>query len=508
MKKKYIVLLFSCFICLLSCTRKYDFSYEKSISEKVLEDLQTKKIIFIGENHLDVYPVVFMTQHIRDFYKAGVRYIFLEGGFPRLAQTTTDKEYSFLITNPYIQIGWKYEDNNFEESILQINCENEADPIKIIFPEKELTSFEQYLNEDISELLNYRDYHIQKKVIDILENSKPEEKAIVFYGSSHGWKINQTVESNSSEWKATGVYLYEYYNELFTNYDIEFIYPPFQKFYNFNEETAICLSEKNKRVLFKRDKNFITAYDNVCLTKKIVYGVPYAYIPTNENLIFLLHKAKEVCQQKNEIKNDNSRLSKTKNKETYVLINYYLKYLFGDNYDYDLTNPDKEMEHALKKLEENCFNNKNPSDYVCVNYPLEELERYMFYLFCDGSIEDKCLNSDFKKDIDFELNSLIQAKLINSRDIWPQYWISYFETEKAKSSKRKIDYEKALKDWNELLNNEIVYASPILKIVYKKMAYCEEQLGNFEKQDLYIKQEFNVRDEIQFDYETYKYFGY
>lgn len=497
-------------IMLTSCKRIFNLSHDISPVDKIIDDLQNKKVIFIGENHSDVYPVIFMTENIQKFYDMGVRYLFLEGGCPRLRQNYTEDNYSFVVGNPCINMGWKYEYYCFEEVVLRINQNNLSDQLQVIFPEEDIIEFNHSSNEGLAKWMNYRDSYIQKNIIDVLEKSNKEDKAIVFYGSAHGKKYIQKWNENGFEWKTTGSYLYDYYKDLFTNYKIDYIYPTYQWCYKLNDENLVCLSEKNKQILFKNDEQYSRAYDNICLTKNIIYGVPYSYVPTKENLLFLLKKAKELSNEQTMVKEDNSSLSKILNKETFVLINYYLKYLFGDYYDYDLTNSEKTMQYAIAKLEKECYSGKNPCDFVCVNYKLEELEKYMFYLFSEGVVETYCSEDYSKntKEINFILRNMTQAKKINTRDIWPQYWISYFKTEKAIKSDKKKDYQKALLSWNELLQNDLLYASPVLKISYEKMILCENKIGNFEKQKFYQEKERNVRNDVDFDYGVYKNFGF
>lgn len=507
--KRKIYLLFLVYIMLMSsCNRIYNLSQEKLPADKVIEDLQSKKIVFIGENHADVYPIIFMTEHMQEFYDMGVRYLFLEGGFPRLRNDYKEEDYAFVMGNPCINMGWKYEEYNFEEAVLAINHKEMSDKIQVIFPEENIIEFDHSTKEGLENWMNYRDNYIQKVIVDVLEKSRHEDKAIIFYGSDHGKKCIQ--KRNDFEWKTTGYYLYNYYKDSYTNYDIEYIYPAYQWRYKLNNENFICLSEQNKQRLLKNDEDLLNAYDNICLNKNMKYGVPYSYIPTNKNLWFILKKAKELSNEQNTIKDDNSLYSKKFYKEKYVLINYYLKYLFGDYYDYDLVNIEKTMEYAIEKLEKECYADNNPCDFVCVKDKLDELEEYMFYLFSEGIIETYCSedNNINKQDINIIIQNMIQAKQLNARDIWPQYWLSYFKTEKAIKSNKKRDYQNALESWNELLENNLLYASPVLKITYEKMSLCEEQIGNIEKQIYYQEKGNNVRNDIDFDYEVYKNFGF
>ena len=100
-----------------------------------------------------------------------------------------------------------------------------------------------------------------------------------------------------------------------------------------------------------------------------------------------------------------------------------------------------------------------------------------------------------------------ERKIWNPRDIWPQYWTSYFETEKAMYSKQDKDFKKALSSWEELLQNDVLYASPVLKLAYRKTAFCEEQLGNKDKSLMYKEKENSIQSFWDIDYSKFTFYG-
>lgn len=76
MKKS--ILLFSFLFLLISCKTTFNLQNEKNADEQIIECLQSKKIVFIGENHSTVFPILYITQNMENFYNAGLRYLFLE----------------------------------------------------------------------------------------------------------------------------------------------------------------------------------------------------------------------------------------------------------------------------------------------------------------------------------------------------------------------------------------------------------------------------------------------
>ena len=182
---------------------------------------------------------------------------------------------------------------------------------------------------------------------------------------------------------------------------------------------------------------------------------------------------------------------------------YYLKYHFGNDFDYDYTDSNEQLYIALQNLQ-----NK---ELINMPYVLEDLELYSFYL-TDWISSYVCNHSEainyINDDLDFYLNNLAKAQSLNPRDIWPQYWISYFRTEKAISSDKKKDYRKAMKEWEKLFKNDLFYASPIIKLAYQKMAFCAEKFGDKEKATIFQNEAEKVNPFLDIDFEYYQYFGW
>lgn len=514
MKKRMSLLLIFSFL-FLSCKEIIDLRNDDTITNAIIKEIKERKVVFVGENHNDVYPIIMMSENLEKFYDAGIRYIILESYKPRLDESNKSDDYYFIISNPIQQMGWKYEEKYFENAILKINNAHGNTPIKIVFPEKNLTDYENIDNfqneqEQIIKWLNYRDEFISNEIIKLVENSKNEEKFLIFYGSTHGCNTVVKVDENLN-WTPFGVYLKDYFSKDYTNFEINPIYPYlYDKFYFKTKSECVCLSETNKRKIYDNNTEYLSFFDNYGLSSKLIPGVPYNYVPSEENLLFLLKYAKELNSEKEHIRNSDSAFTKMHEKTDFVLVNYYLKYWFGRYYEYDTSNSEKNMANALTKLENNCFANKSPEDFIYKKNSITEMEEYIKYLYCDGAIEQYLTSIPEYKEasINFILNKLKYAKKINVQDIWPQYWSSYFLTEKATITKEKKDFKIALKNWKLLLTNDLIYASPVLNISYKKMSLCEENLGNLEEAEYYLNLGEKVVNEIDFDYKFYKYFGY
>ena len=480
-EKKILPLLFLFILFFVSCETTYDLRNEKVALDQILEDLQSKKVIFIGENHDDVFPIIFCTRNLEAFYNAGLRYIFLESGDDGLLDDSNIDTYDFQVIPPWGLYAWKFEQQLFEEKVIEINKKNPSDIIKVIWPENNLILPN---SNNVTEVLNFRDNHIQKKIIEKLTNAKQNEKAIVFYGSGHGSKIpSKYIYANDNEvWKMFGVYLSEYFKEDYSSYLFNYLSPKETK--TFIEEYVILSKENFSNFVPNEYKN---AYDYVCVANKRVFGVPYSYIRNYKNLKTLHQKSNISCNNKYDT------IEK-------LFAIYYLNYhLYPKNEFYYENNKSKDNRYIDLFSEEKFESN---------SYSLCELENYMEYLYSYGWLEDYLYNPANDERIDYVLYNMKKAIEINQKDIWPQYWISYFKTEQAIYSDKKRNYKKALREWDKLLDNDLVFFSPVLPLVYKKMALCEEKLGNIENQQLYSNKAKEVSKSLSIDYEQLVYFGY
>ncbi len=497
-QKLIIVLIISFLSVVISCKPTFDLRVEKDAAEQIVEDIKNKKIIFIGNNHDSAFQSLFLKENLFDFYKAGVRYIFLEGNSNHYIDEQED--YSFYLFPAWARFGYRFEEVLIGDEIQRINKLYKHDPIKVILPEEGLEIKSEEWADDTLEK-NIRDKFIQKKIIEIMDNT--DSKALILYGDAHGLKKTEVWNPSSKNpyWTRLGFYLDNHYGSEFCTY---YFYPYSTDkrkkvlYSNASENNMECksLSEENINLIIKIE-NSERDYDHYCLYKKWIHAVPIYYVPTEENLKYMLSfflDGKLLYDKKIDV------LSK-KSGQLFAL--YYLKYHLGERFDYDYRYSDEQLRVALEKLRN--------EDLVTLPYNLEELEFYNYLLtewissyVCDHAVAINYID----RDLSFFLDKMSQAQKINSRDIWPQYWIAYFRTEKASSSGKKTDYQKAMDEWEKLFQNDLFYASPIIGIAYKKMALCAEKTDNVDKALIYKQKENDVNPLLDIDFEYYKYFGW
>ena len=525
-KKFCFFVVLSFLFLIISCKTKFDLRNEKDAAVQVVQDIQTKKIIFLGNNHNGAVPTFFLTENLKKFYDAGVRYLFLEGDNDNYI--SEPEKFKAKIYPIWGHFGYNFEDIILYDEILEINENHKEDPIIVVWPETGLVFTEEEWKDDTL-TNNSRDKYIQEKIIETMDNTN--SKAIIFYGDAHGLKKSEIWDSDSKDpyWLRLGYYLDNHYGNNFSTY---YFYPYstdkrktviYNDDYNNDfENKAKCksLSEKNIELLLKTE-NAERDFNHYCLYENWIQTVPFNYLPTKEILKFLI----SLCSDSKMINDRQIDIWSKKSQQLFSL--YYLKYHFGNDFDYDYTDSNEQLYIALQNLQNKELINM-PYDLGFITNPkngrvkalskacldrtyLEDLELYSFYL-TDWISSYVCNHSEainyINDDLDFYLNNLAKAQSLNPRDIWPQYWISYFRTEKAISSDKKKDYRKAMKEWEKLFINDLFYASPIIKLAYQKMAFCAEKSGDKEKATIFQNEAEKVNPFLDIDFEYYQYFGW
>ena len=80
-----LLLIFS--FLFLSCKEIIDLRNDDTITNAIIKEIKERKVVFVGENHNDVYPIIMMSENLEKFYDAGIRYIILESYKPRLDES-------------------------------------------------------------------------------------------------------------------------------------------------------------------------------------------------------------------------------------------------------------------------------------------------------------------------------------------------------------------------------------------------------------------------------------
>lgn len=491
-KKSFYLFLFILLLNFTACKTKYDLRDEKDASQQIVEDIQNKKLIFLGDEHDWCFPTQFLANNLEIFYKAGIRYIFLEEKCGYYLKKP--EQYDSFVYPAWGTWGFKQEYHVLTDEITKVNEKYKTDPLIVVWPEENAV-FTEEDKDDTHIILNKRDSTAQKVIIDVMDNT--EKKGLIFYGSAHGLKKPTIWDSNSKEpyWTMMGVTLSQYFDNDFCTYR-------FIPYYSYGNNKVIydkngdCKAISEENLNNYSINNYKWKYNYYCLCPNYVFAVPEFYIPEERNIkyMFSLFKDTKIA--------DDKKIDVWSKKSEQLLAIYYLKYHLGDKFDFDWTKSEEDLYDSLKKVKEEDFQN--------LSYDLKKMENYLSFLHSE--ITDYILNYpkclDFiEEDLRFYLSDMEHAQKINPFDIWPQYWIAYLKTDKALVTDKKKDYKTALQSWEELFKNNLFYASPIIKLAYEKASLCAEKTLEIEKKNFYYKKAQNVNFLLDIDFESYEYFG-
>ncbi len=481
MKKKVILIFIILFSFFLYAKEKFDLQSATDATEKIIEAITTKKIVFISENHDEVYPLYFLSKNLQIFYTAGIRYLFLEEETDNYIDNP--ENLNLFIFPPWQQQGSKIQYQLFEDKIIEINKIHKDDPIIVVWPETG-AKFEEDDWNDTHTYMNKRDMQAQKTIIEIMDNT--DKKGLIFYGSGHGQKEPLVWDSTSKEpfWIPTGYYLNQHYGENYCSFVLfAFSSNPNRNVLYKNANDVKILPDDYLNIILHED-NETKKYDFYCGYSCRVSAVPATFIPTKYNLNCLMKKITQ-----NKISSE-TKIDPWSEKSEQLLAIYFLKYHYGEKFNYNLMDSEEELHNAVLKLQKEEIPN--------ISYDLKMLEEYMSFLYGVSY-------SPTRENFLFCMN---KAKEINHKDIWPQYWIAFEETKEAEEKNSKYKYKKALSSWDRLFQNELLFSSPVLKLSSQKAAQCAEKVSNKEKVDYYRNLERKINPLFDIDYKNYVLFGY
>ncbi len=479
MKKLICLILTALAPLLIFAKPNIDLRTAPDATNQILNEISSKKIIFISENHDEVYPLYYLSENLELFYKAGIRYLFLEEESDNYMENP--EKLILGIFPPWQQQGSKFQYQLFEDKIIELNKSHKDDPLIVVWPETGII-FDESDWADTHQLMNKRDLQAQKTIIEIMDNT--DKKGLIFYGNGHGQKeaINWDSTSKEPYWIPTGYYLNNHYGKDFCTFNI----------FEFTSNSFRTVSYQNKNDVKIIPDHYLTKlldgnskkYDYYCAYSCGMPGVPSTYVPTRYNLNYLIRILSE-----NKI-SDESKIDPWTKKSEQLLAIYFLKYHFGKDFDFNMMSSEKDLQEALAKIQKE----KLPD----ITYDLDMLEQYMSFLYGVSY-------SPTTRNFIFCMN---KAHEINSKDIWPLYWLALHETNTAKEKNSKNKFKKALDSWNILFQNELLYSSPVLKISCQKAALCAEKANDKESCDYYRNLERKINPLFDIDYEYYKFFSW
>lgn len=491
---KKIIFVVSVILLFISCKPQFteqSFFNAKDAVDYILQDqdMEDKRIIFIGENHVTVNSVLFLSENLQKYYDNGVRYMFFEA---RVPMSFSDDDVQFVCFFPWVTAGWKYEWRLLGQAIQDINNSvPEEDKLHILYPEEgnEGTITNENILHSIEERMNQRDMFAFNNISDVIDNIKPNEKALIFYGDEHGAKkpIRSTyidpsalLGRKSYMWNTFSSLLTEKYGEEFASFG----YTSLNDYIN-NEtqDSNIKFSGLDvHKILFEDDsetysiphnlKKYLEFYDAVITDREAVYGIYYEYIPSYENLKFIFSSLKKFEENINEVKQEENYYH-VQDQGQYLMYIYYLKLYFGDAFDYQFWNTIKPLAIVLSELENTLFKDDDTmKEKLLVSKDMNTLREYHKFMWGSG-ISDFIERSKTLQ-MSWVIENMEKATELFPEDLWAWYWLAYAKTEDKK-------YEEAAKLWEYITSQPLAYCMETLPNMYEQLAYCYEKLGETHK---------------------------
>ncbi|MDR2407468.1 MAG: hypothetical protein LBE13_05080 [Bacteroidales bacterium] len=467
--------------------------------------MNNKKIIFIGDNHMWSNEEYLLANNLNKLYEAGVRYFFVEGDLPETA-IPGNQNYHFYMFYPWVGANWKYQNSILTIKINEINSTvPEKDALKIITPETGREEIKTWNILESKDFDNYRDAYAAEKIIEVLNASAVNDKAVVFYGSNHAIKKMiknyNLVGKYKYDRKPLAFLLSSHYGELFASYTF---FMADKYFGNIAVSENLWAKIVNKPAIISTDNNGNLFYnmdyfDGFIIEQEANYGLYYQYVPTGENLRFifdLVYGYEKSLFNKNYV---DKNYNMTDPQGQYLMGIYYLKLYYGNHFDYSFWKNDNTgptLLEALDKLKDYAFKDDiDPSQYIQLDYSYKDMIQYSKHM-----IYADILNFLTVKDSDTLIENCTYAFSLLPEDLWSLYWIAFYQTEKK-------NYQEALVAFNTLFKTKIAYCMEILPLAYRKAAQCAYKIGDIELFNYYNKLSIELYNEHYIDVSGYYYTG-
>ena len=505
----YIICLFLILVSFNSCSEDFDVA---GTTEKVDEILlaapdsfselekivKEKKIIFIGSNdHRQINDHNFLNREsVEKLRKLGIKYILVEAGGPKdFVFSKSDLEDNWIrVFYPWHGVDVQYHENEFRKVVLDVNNKlKEEDQLIMVSLE---ANRENEIPEDSEEtdFFNYRDKYMFDVAKRFIDNSKSDEKVLIYCGSGHG--IKEPVKYfGPNKWKTLGSQLAKAYGDDYGAYSYVSLSGAFYPWVigginlpgqQIKEKfiTSEYAQKVNKLINFVQP-NLINLYDGFIIDKNTEYGLLYGYaLHVPVVLKEVIKETKETAAYCNEIdKSYDYNPDQYYKLDSFIRNIYYLKLFYGDLFDYNLWNPSTKLQDALNKL---------PLDYKgsksLDNDKMAEYQNYLNYSMVDlHNIQSK---KDAKICYEHWLPFIEKAKSIYPEEVWCDYWMAVVNYKLG-----NFDVAKTYCD--AFLNNPLSMSCQVLPEILNTAIQCCKNIG--EDYSLYEEKLGNLSNEFEID---------
>ena len=409
----------------------------------VLESsFESKKIIFVGINdHATINTALFFSEKkLRRLHDSGLRYILCEGGLStkNLYNDSDLVQREVELFYPWESVEAQYYENTVSQNVHSINRNLAQDEkIKVVGLEGRRQNFT--IGDDEIKIYNYRDEYMFNVAKEYIDGSKKDEKILILCGSAHGYtnavrRFNP--QSNSEyDWVTLGSHLRMEYGDSFLSLSYiavdsatrdSVFYSQLKKSDSWNATDIVGkfvtlqdAEEINGAIPIFFDGNY-PLYDGFIMDKHAKYGVKYCYkldnpvvlerviAQTEELYQFLLQTARIAGRF------DYYNPDIAYKIEFFCRNVYYLKFYFGNDFEYSFWNPSTRLEDTITALRKKLTPVKVISEEEAKEF--QTLIRCMYYIQYGSTKED--ISFYYKHGTD----ALELACSLIPSEIWPLYW--------------------------------------------------------------------------------------
>lgn len=452
-------------------------------AEAVSEALKAKKAVFVAELHDDAAPLAFVAENLNRFHAAGLRLLALESG---LRATPDSEGYGFLAFYPWTFAGWKYDAVALAESVNALNRGlPESERLTVIAAEEGFSYPAGGGALAIPGLLNARDEYAAARVAAALADAGVGAKALILYGGAHGYKDDRRGyrrgESPPFTWTPMGRRLAAIYGEGFASFDFASADEASQAALpGFDRKGAcagpILLDRKALEALhgsapaIRAWKGSAKGYDGLIVSGAPIQGRYFQYVPTEENLRFMVHRLGELESSKVdwEASADTRRFGK---RGQYLALLYYVRMYFGDRFDYGFAEHGPGISEALAALSDEAG---RFSALLEATVPGEASMREYHRLMAGAGIEKAVADdSPDLSSLSAIASDMERAAALFPADAWPAYWRAWALTK----GKR---WRAAAAGWENLFRMDSSACLESLPIAFELARECALALGDAE----------------------------
>ncbi len=511
--KKFAVVFIALLLVLSSCASNNGLVYTKNLLENapdadsaLRQIVREHKIVFIGEiTHTYANMGVFLDKHMQMLYDEGVRYIFYEG--------TGEAPEGYEAPLYGTWYPWSYTTGRYSRNSLNAEEEinktaKDGDTIKSIALEKGRISFSP--ETSTGEIDNYRAKLMYENFTKAMISVEEGAKCLITAGDLHGATkelYTHFAGSDAFHWKPLGAYIKEEYRDDYfaLSYQTTVIgnlffgiepsaYPP--EWNEIPEQPKFLYPHEMEAWAKNLPISFDPVFDGYIIEKEGVPSIPFEYAVFDNKVLEKMVAYLEYQDKKVADLNENYDYA---DGDTYYLLDeylrgmYYIKLYFGEQFKYDMWNPQISLKEALDDLYAQVHEN-NFTELVTLQIPddegLKEYKARMQVFYAIISMLEE--GGDPKLILDNSVEYILNTQKLIPQDLWTMYLLALMYT-------LAEDYDTGLEYWQELFSDPLVKSMHIYPEALEYASLCAKELGEVELSQSYLVENESLWNERNID---------